>query len=179
MSGRAVTGVRWLLVTASALAVAGCVGGDPLVDLRGFVVSVKQRPGGSIEPLPQITQVETFLYIPGERRDPFTPSNEPSEDSQAGGESGIAPDFNRRKEELEFFPLDSLAMVGTLDKDGVRWGLVRNADGLLYRVQTGNYMGQNHGQIIEISDVEITLSEILPDGQGGYRESPASVALSE
>jgi type IV pilus assembly protein PilP len=151
-----------------------------LVDLRAFVERTQALPGGEVEPLPEIAQVETFLYLPADRRDPFAPSKEPSDDDAGGGGGGdIMPDRNRRKEELEFFPLDSLDMVGTLDKDGVKWGLVRNTDGMLYRVKTGNYMGQNHGQIYEITDVEIKLSEILADGQGAYRENPASVALSE
>ena len=70
-------------------------------------------------------------------------------------------------------------MVGTLDKDDVRWGLIRNSEGLLYRVKTGNYMGQNHGQITAITDVEIKLTEIVLDGQSGWLEREASVALSE
>jgi type IV pilus assembly protein PilP len=151
-----------------------------LADVRAFVERTKALPGGEVEPLPEIAQVETFLYLPGERRDPFTPSKESSEEGTGdGGGGGILPDRNRRKEELEFFPLDSLDMVGTLDKDGVKWGLVRNAEGMIYRVRTGNYMGQNHGQIYEITDVEIKLSEVVADGRGAYRESPASVALSE
>jgi type IV pilus assembly protein PilP len=162
------------------MSLAACAGGDSLADLRAFVERTKALPGGEVEPVPEVAQVETFLYLPADRRDPFAPSKEPSDDETGSGAVGdIMPDRTRRKEELEFFPLDSLDMVGTLDKDGVKWGLVRNTDGMLYRVQTGNYMGQNHGQIIEITDVEIKLSEILADGQGAYRENPASVALSE
>ena len=179
MTARPSIAILWAAALGVVLSLTACAGGDPLADLRTFVERTKALPGSEVEPLPQIAQVETFLYLPAERRDPFAPSEEPSDDSAVAGGGGVMPDSTRRKEELEFFPLDSLDMVGTLDKDGVKWGLVRNADGMLYRVQTGNYMGQNHGQIFEITDVEIKLSEILADGQGAYRESPASVALSE
>lgn len=180
MTARPCLAIRWAVALGAVLSLAACAGGDPLADVRAFVERTKALPGSKMEPLPEIAQVETFLYLPGERRDPFTPSTEPSDDGAGGGGGeGIVPDPNRRKEELEFFPLDSLDMVGTLDKDGVKWGLVRNSEGMLYRVRTGNYMGQNHGQIFEITDVEIKLSEIVADGQGAYRESPASVALSE
>lgn len=168
-----------LMALGAALVIGGCSDADPLSQVKEFVAQVKARPGGRVDPLPEIAQVETFVYVPGDRRNPFVPTKEPGEEQVAGNASGIAPDRTRRKEELESFPLDSLAMVGTLDKDGVKWGLIRNAEGMLYRVRSGNYMGQNHGQIIEITDLQIKLSEILADGQGGYRENPASVALSE
>lgn len=180
MTARPSTAIRWAVAFGAVLSLAACAGGDPLADARAFVERTKALPGGEVEPLPEIAQVETFLYLPGERRDPFTPSKDSSDERAGdGGGGGILPDQDRRKEELEFFPLDSLDMVGTLDKDGVKWGLVRNAEGMIYRVRTGNYMGQNYGQIYEITDVEIKLSEIVADGRGAYRESQASVALSE
>ncbi len=37
--------------------------------------------------------------------------------------NGLTPDFNRRKEELEGFPLDTLRMVGTLEQDNSTWFL--------------------------------------------------------
>jgi len=38
-------------------------------------------------------------------------------------------------------------------------------------------MGQNFGRVVAITETEITLTEIVPDGQGGWREQPASVKL--
>jgi type IV pilus assembly protein PilP len=149
-----------------------------LADLRSFVAEVKARPRAGLNPLPEVTPVETFIYLAGDRRAPFTSPLDDLELPQPPS-PGIRPDKRRRKEELEAFPLDSLSMVGTLDKDETRWGLVRNSEGLIYRVKTGNYMGQNDGQITAITDVEIKLTEIILDGQSGYVEREASVALAE
>ncbi len=89
------------------------------------------------------------------------------------------PDFNRRKEELEGFSLDALRMVGTLEQLETTWALIQTQDKTIYRVKAGNYVGRNHGQITRISESGIDLTEIIADGQGGYRERQASLALAE
>jgi len=70
-------------------------------------------------------------------------------------------------------------MVGTLEQQGQSWGLVLASDGTIHRVQPNNYLGQNHGKIKQISEFETELTEIVPDGLGGWMERPASLALSE
>jgi type IV pilus assembly protein PilP len=70
-------------------------------------------------------------------------------------------------------------MVGTLEQNDTRWGLVTAPDGILHRVRVGNYMGQNNGQITRISPNEIQLTEIISDGQGDWRERESSIALNQ
>lgn len=166
----------WVLIP---LLLSGCAG-DDMRDLEAFVNQVKAREPTPIEPLPEIKQIETFAYVPSDRRDPFLPSQEDAQETEADTGSGIAPDPLRRKEELEQFPLDSLRMMGTLEQEQTTWGLVMvQKDGALFRVRPGNYMGQNHGQIIRIGEDRIELTEIVTDGQGGWQERKAEVALSE
>jgi type IV pilus assembly protein PilP len=149
-----------------------------MMDLTKFVEEVKKRPPGRIEPLPEVKQVETFIYIPGDRRNPFQKEEEPmAEQVDEPSDNGIAPNPFRRKEELESFPLDTIGMVGTMDQAGTMWGLVMTG-GIIYRVKVGNYMGQNHGQIMRITEERIELTEIVPDGKGGYRERRANMALA-
>ena len=162
-----------------AVVLASCATRDQDRDLRDFVAQVKARPPSGIEPLPEIKQVETFVYVPGDRRDPFARPEGENVASEEVGDGGIAPDPHRRKEELESFPLDSLRMVGTLDKDSVLWGLVKNSAGMLYRVKPGNYMGRNHGQITRITETEISLTEIATNGRGGYLERQASLQAEQ
>ena len=154
---------------------SGC-GDSGISDLEQFVQEVKARKPAPIKPLPEIKQIETFTYVPGDRRSPF---QRELPEEMAGAGSGVTPDKARRKEELEEFPLDSLRMVGTLNLNGTIWGLIRNKEGTIYRVKVGNYMGQNNGQITRISEDQIELTEIIPDHKGGYRERQATVALSE
>ncbi|MGI9319953.1 MAG: pilus assembly protein PilP, partial [Thiogranum sp.] len=134
-----------------------------------------------IDPLPEFTPFETHLYEASGERDPFTPpvySVPKTPVGQASG-NGITPDFNRSREPLESEPLDSLRMVGTLERQNNSWALVRMSDSTIHRVKPGNFMGQNHGKIVQITESELALTEIVPDGLGGWMERQAALALSE
>jgi type IV pilus assembly protein PilP len=100
------------------------------------------------------------------------------ERAKNGPNSVQGPDPNRPREFLEQFPLDTMHMVGTLSVNGGTFGLLQTADGLIHRVSVGNHIGQNYGRIMSISESEISLVEVIPDGLGGYLERPASIALS-
>ena len=169
---------RLLIGLLPLLMVYGCANPN-LEELKSYVADQKSAPPGRIEPLPEIKQIETFLYIEAGRRNPFVDmSGEQSEATGVAG-NGLRPDINRRKEELESFPLDSIRMVGTLEQTGVAWGLVKTKEGTVHKVKTGNYMGQNHGRIMLITEDRIELNEIVQDGSGGYIERQASLALAE
>lgn len=159
---------------------AGCSSGD-FSDLNQYILAVKARPKGSIPPLPENKVIESFIFKPEGLRDPFKPPEQPEQvqgvDVSTG--SGIRPDTNRRKEELEAFPLDGLKMVGTIVIKSNLWGLIKASDKTVYRVQVGNYMGSNYGKIIRISPDKIELMEILPDKPGTWREQQTSLALIE
>jgi type IV pilus assembly protein PilP len=101
-----------------------------------------------------------------------------TEPTQAVAGTGPRPDPNRRREELEQFPLDTLRMVGILEQNNEIWGLVQSKEKTIYRVQPDNYMGQNHGKINRITEDQIELTELIPDGIGGYIERRATLALA-
>lgn len=166
--------------TLLAISLAACSNSNT-EDLRAYVEEVKSRQHPSVEPLPEFAPYETHLYQASTDRDPFTPpvlAAPKSEVAQASGD-GISPDFNRAREPLEAEPLDSLRMVGTLERSGSSWALVRMSDSTIHRVKPGNYVGQNHGKIVGITESEVELTEIVPDGLGGWMERQAALALSE
>jgi len=166
---------RVLMLSLFAIGVSACSGGSD--DLDEYINAVKARPGGRIEPLPEITPYEAFSYIADKQglRSPFRPDVPQA----AGGGNGPRPDVERSREYLESFPLDTLGMVGTLHINDTMYGLIQTADGLIHRVIPGNYMGQNDGRITEISESSIDLVEIISDGIGGYIERDAAVGLSD
>lgn len=165
-----------VLAALAALALltglAGC-GGD-MRDLERRIEEIKSRPGGKIEPLPEIEPYETFEYGAHDLRSPFSPGR--AEPSETTGD-GPRPDPNRPREPLESFSLDSLDMVGTFERGEARWGLVRDPEGLIHRVQPGNYMGRNYGRILAVSESRIRVVELVPDGSGGWMERDASLTL--
>ena len=164
-----------LVIALVAFSLSACGGGSD--DLDEYINQIKARPGGRIDPLPEITPYETFNYVADRQgiRSPFRPDSPQA----SGGGSGPRPDDERSREYLESFPLDTLGMVGTLRIDQTTYALVQTSDGLIHRVIPGNYMGQNDGRITEISESEIGLIEIISDGIGGYIERDAAVGLSD
>jgi type IV pilus assembly protein PilP len=146
------------------------------------VRATKSQQKSSIEPLPEFQPYESFAYQANDLRDPFTaPSFSHAQPSAqtASSNNGIKPDFARPTEPLEEFPLDSLRMVGTLEQHENHWALINDTDGTIHRVQPGNFAGQNHGKITRITEYEVELTEIVPDGIGGWMERQASIAISE
>lgn len=161
-----------------SLGLTGC-GDSDQVDLESYVRKVQDRDPGPIDPLPEIKQVATFVYEPGDRRDPFVADSRSSEAETADPGNSLAPDPLRRKEELEGYSLDALRMVGTIEQNKTNWALIRTQDGTLHRVRVGNYLGNNNGQITSITDDEVQLTEVVSEGTGGWRERPATISLAE
>lgn len=148
-------------------------------DLQEWVSGIKKRQKGSVEPLPEIKTVEPFVFKPEEIRDPFVQNEKTEQQEEARGDNGIHPDTTRAKEDLESYELDTLRMVGTINQNGILWGLVKAVDGTIHRVRTGNYLGRNFGKIIRIKEGQIELLEIIPDSPSGWRERKAALDLTE
>ena len=171
--------MKRIWITCAALLLGGCAGQE-MQDLHNYLAEVKARAPTPIDPIPQIREAETFLYLADNRRSPFVPSTA-SElvTANAASASGPRPDPNRRREELEGYPLDTLKMVGTLKRESNYWGLVQTRDRMIHRVEAGNYLGKNYGRILDINENRISLRELVQDGAGGYLERQASLALGE
>ncbi len=171
---------RIILAAAATAGLAGC-SGDPTADLIDYADKVKNQQVSRIEPLPEFRPYESFLYAASDLRDPFTIPTFTNQQALAlpTASNGITPDFDRPREPLEEFPLDSLRMVGTLEQHEANWALINDTDGTIHRVQAGNYAGQNFGKITRVSEFEVELTEIVPDGIGGWMERQATIAISE
>jgi type IV pilus assembly protein PilP len=152
-------------------ALSGCSSKDD--ELNQFITDTKKKPGGRIEPLPELKPYETYAYAAADMRSPFMPGG-----SGAGSAAGLRPDTRRNREFLEQFSLDTLRMVGTLRLNDRTYGLIKTKDGLVHRVLPGNYMGQADGKVTEITPSKISVVEVVPDGLGGYMERPAQLALN-
>ena len=163
-----------------ALGLTAC--STDISDLRTFVEETKKSQKPKVSPLPQIKPYETFRYAANHLRDPFEPFTpaQPAKTVTVAGKKGTGPKpiEGRPREALEAYPLDVLRMVGILEQSNTMWALLKGGDGTIHRVKTGNYVGQNHGRITSISEEKISLTEIIPDGLGGWIERPASLALA-
>lgn len=164
----------------ASVGLSACVS-DDMSDLRTYVERIKQRPAGRIEPLPEVKPFPGFVYAASDLPDPFM-APEIIQDSTTIVDSikpCNRPDPNRVKEELEKFSLDSLKMVGAVNHNSELFALIKDAQGIIYRVRQGNYLGTNNGLIQNIYEDRVELLEIVADGQGCWKEQAVSVVLQE
>jgi type IV pilus assembly protein PilP len=161
-----------LLLLGGTLAVSGC-GGDSHQDLKNWMAEQGKNVKGKIDPLPQVQPYEPFAYNAFNLPDPFKPRKiEPSR-----GDSRLAPDMTRRKEPLEAFPLESLAMVGTMQQGNQMFALVRTPEKDVFQVRPGNHLGQDYGVVTAITDSEIRLKELVQDSAGDWTERNSALQL--
>lgn len=166
---------QFALILVVAL-LAGCAKGTR--DLEEKLAEIRARQGAPVEPLPAMREFPPFPYTAFELRDPFAPFSD-DDNAPSGGGAGPKPDPDRPKEYLESFPLDSLDMVGTLGTVNDLTALLKDPDGVVHRLRSGNYIGQNDGQITAIFEDRIELVELVSNGNGGWIERPASIALDD
>lgn len=146
-------------------------------DLQEFIAQTRAKHLGSVKPLPQFKPYNNFIYSASDLRDPFEAAFEIETDENTKSNS-LRPNTERIKEALENFPLDTLRMVGILEQRNQIWGLIKDPQNLVHRVQVGNYAGQNEGQIVSVTENQIDFIEIVPDGLGGYIERNASLGIN-
>jgi len=155
-------------------------GGD-MSDLERFIDETKNKHHGKVDPLPEFPPYQTFSYAALDLRDPFRPQTDLNSGTVADVSeySGPRPETTRRREPLEGYPVDSLKMVGLLQQSSQTWGLVRDPEGTIHRVQPGNFAGQNHGKIVSVSETRIDIVELVPDGLSGWVNRDAKLAMAE
>jgi type IV pilus assembly protein PilP len=167
-----------LFALLTMVALMGCQ--QEKEDLNEYVTKVKAQQKSDIPPIPVMKPYESFEYAAADLKDPFVPTviDMQKPELEPIVDNGIRPDSNRRREALESFALAELQYVGTLEQENI-WALIRAPDGVIHRVQIGNYMGQNHGKITSISESEMKLKEIVPNGRGGFIDRDTSVSAVE
>lgn len=169
---------KWIV---SALVISGlsACGGEQ-EELRAWMEQQRHEVQPSVPPLalPQKFNPQTYLGADG--IEPFSAQKLAGALKQEAKQpnSAVASELNRRKEPLEAFPLDSMSMVGSVSKQGVPYALLK-VDGLLYQVKAGEYLGQNYGKIMKITETDISLREIVQDAAGEWIERPTTLQLQE
>lgn len=162
----------FLSLFTSSVLLAGCGGGTD-EDLKAWMAEQGTASRGKIDPIPPIRPYEAFTYNAFDQAEPFKPRKIET------GKGSRGPDLTRRKEVLETYPLETLKMVGTLQRGGTMLGLVRANDNKVFQVRQGNYVGQNFGVITSVVEGEITLKELFQDGAGDWAERQSKIMLQE
>lgn len=159
----------------AALLLVGCMA-DEHQDIKQWMQEASKNIKGKIPPLPEIRPFPIVSYDAGDLVDPFNSLR--IETGKKGEGSGLRPDPNRYKEPLEAYPLESLKMVGVVREKGRTSAMVL-ADKTVHTVRLGNYMGQNFGMIVGITDTEIQLKELVQEQDSEWVERATSLQLQE
>lgn len=173
-----------ILIILLSLGLAAC-SSDGLTDLREFTKSTHKNKKPRVDPIPEVRVHEKFAYRSYKLPDPFAAENlrRVAIGLRGSGQAdkGPKPDLTRPKEPLEEYPLDALAMVGTLSKGKNIWAIIRvaSANGEIHRVKVGNHIGRNYGMVTEITEEKIVLVELVRSALGDWIEREASVQLRE
>jgi Tfp pilus assembly protein PilP len=86
------------------------------------------------------------------------------------------PDRNRVGAEL--VSLESLEMKGFFKRNQTVWGIVvSQPNGTVYKVQRGDYVGQNYCKVLNITEDKIELKEMVDDGKGCFQKRKAFLKL--
>ena len=175
--------LKWLTsgVTAAGL-LCGCTssGQD---ELREWMQVERSAIKPQVKPIPEPTKFVPQAYLGERQLEPFSNEKLASvlKNSAAApviNSALIEPELNRRKQPLEAFPLDTMSMVGSLNRQGQLVALVK-VDNLLYQVKPGSYLGQNYGRVMKITETEVSLREIVQDAVGEWTERPTALQLQE
>jgi len=169
---------RLLCVSVVLAGLAGCGDDHDFGDLQAFMTQVRARPTGVIEPLPKFRAYEAFTYNAAALRSPFQPPVKVDLVNRQKGSRLVKPDEARVKQFLEGFNIESFEMVGTLANATGTFALLQGAGGV-HRVKVGDYLGRNNGRIVSISDSQVDVVEIVPDGEGAWLERPRTISLKE
>ncbi len=151
-------------------------------DVKKFVENTKKSQISSIEPLSHLKEYTQISYEAIKFREPFSLPVNNSPYKMPTTRKGVIkqqrrPDYDRPKEYLEGMPLDSLIMVGTLEKRGEMWALIVDRTGIIHRVKEGNFLGENSGKITKITEKQVFIEETVPDGEGGWVGRKADMGI--
>jgi type IV pilus assembly protein PilP len=165
-----------LFAALACLTLVSC-GAEQHSDLRQFVRDSDNMPRGRIPPLPEVKPYEPFEYAAFDLLDPFVARKiEPARPTKSDPR---LPDPNRRKGPLEAFPLENLKMVGSLSQKKEFFALIKTPDNNLYRVKMGDFMGQNFGRVIDITESAVKLKELIQDSGNDWKEEERMLLLQD
>ncbi|MBI1892270.1 MAG: pilus assembly protein PilP [Burkholderiales bacterium] len=171
-----------LIVSLSVLfGLAGC-GSGGLDDVKDWMKGVREQTKVAVPKLSEPKKFSPFTYAVKDSPDPFNASKLAvalaKQRASSGNSSIKPPDLERRREPLEYFPLDTIKMVGTLQKAGVNHALLQ-VDRTVYQAKVGNYVGQNFGMITNVTEGNVDIKEIVQDASGEWVERQSKLELQE
>lgn len=171
--------MRSALAFGALLLLGGC-GDSDVEEVRQWMAQVKQETRVRVDPLSEPKTFVPFAYSAKDAIDPYSPNKLLVELARAAARSNnpLRPDTERRRELLESYPLDTIHMVGVMQKAGVNYALLQ-VDRAVHRVRQGQRLGQNFGVVTSVSESAISIKEVVQDAGGEWVERMATLELQD
>lgn len=168
-----------VVLLLAGVVLAGC-GDSDVREVRDWMAQVKRDTRPAVKPLPAPKEFIPFAYLEKGQVDPFSPQK-----LQAGLDKGVqashspyTPDTRRPKELLENYPLDTMRMVGVLEKGGANYALVQ-IDRSVYQVRVGQHVGENFGLVTRVTAGAVDIREVVQDAGGEWVERMSKLELQD
>lgn len=167
-----------LVAVGALLALTACSGEQQ--ELPEWIAQQREEVKPRVQPIMPPKKFNPQAYLMADAVEPFSTQKLTVAIKQEARQpsSLLAAEVNRRPEPLESYPLDSVTMVGSLMKQNMPFALLR-VDKLLYQVKLGDYLGQNYGKIVKISETDMSIREVVQDASGEWTERTSSIQLQE
>jgi len=166
-----------LLAPLLAALLAGC-GDSDVREVRTWMDETRAQTKPSVKPLPESKEFVPYAYNQAQAPDPFSADKLAGPGSVAPEPSAAQPDLNRPREALENYPLDTMRMVGMMQKGGVSFALLQ-IERSVYRVRAGQRLGQNFGQVMRVTPATVEIREMVQDAAGDWVERISKLELQE
>ena len=161
----------------AALLLAGC-GDSDVREVRTWMEETKAQTKPAVKPLPAPKEFVPYAYNQGHAVDPFNAEKLAGPGAMPQAPNAQQPDLDRPRETLENYPLDTMRMVGMMQKDGVGFALVQ-IERSVYRIRAGQRLGQNFGQVRRVTPVAVEIREMVQDAGGDWVERISKLELQE
>jgi type IV pilus assembly protein PilP len=170
---------RWLICCIASF-LAAC-GTSEHEDVREWMRESTKDLRGGIPKLPPVIPYVPVPYDADVAMEPFSSAKLGADDKSRGlGKSGgLQPNYEAREQRnslLEKFPLESLKMIGYMQIKGQPMALIQ-VDQQVRQVKMGEYMGQDFGIVVQITDREVVLKELMQDSAGEWAERTSVMQL--
>lgn len=139
----------------------------------------RNKPSGVIEPIPVFRPYVGFSYNAAAKRSPFELPVKVRDIISMKRTGNVKPDFNRVREQLENYNLESLFMVGTIEQKGTLWALIDDCKGEVHMALKGNYLGKNHGKIVSVYSDSVSVIELISNGKDSWVERPRTLKIKD
>jgi len=135
----------------------------------------RQQARANVAPPPAPLVFRPIAYSGALQHDPYdpnrlAPTEDRARDEEAAQRQLLPP--------LERYPVEAMVLVGTLERAGKRWAMLKMQDGLFY-VGVGDRLGVHKGRVSRITENEISVLEPVKDALGNPTTRNSVLTLKE